>query len=92
MLTIYHWHKDACDTALGDPVAGVESDGATFTLERAEQRCCGLCEKQYLAYEGMVPLPCGHWFHQRCVKPKLAEWFGCPECGMEMVWVLGVIR
>lgn len=93
VMIIYHWHKDAQETLLGDPVAGFEpGDAKTLRLERAEQRNCGLCEKQYLAYEGMVPLPCGCWFHQKCIKPRLAEWFGCPECGVEMVWVLGVSR
>ena len=90
VLTVYHWRKDAKDTRLGEPIAGVEANGETFKLERAEQRGCRLCGKQYVKDEMMAPLPCGHRFHKKCVEPKLAEWFGCPECGVEMVWVMAV--
>ena len=61
--------------------------GATATLMRfaTRQPCaeggeCSICLMVYPAGEEMSELPCGHYFHDDCLRKWLARQSSCPTC------------
>lgn len=41
---------------------------------------CGTCLCDFEIGEGLCTLPCGHFFHESCIRPWLEENNTCPTC------------
>lgn len=45
-----------------------------------EQEDCAVCLESFRIGEALIPLPCAHRFHYRCLKPWLENNSHCPCC------------
>jgi len=53
-------------------------------LKKDEKRACAVCQDDFEVGTETVELPCGHLYHEDCVKPWLRQHNTCPTCRHEL--------
>nr|AFK38095.1 unknown [Lotus japonicus] len=51
-----------------------------LSWKASEQEDCAVCLETFRNGETLIPLPCAHRFHSRCLKPWLENNSHCPCC------------
>jgi len=55
-----------------------------YDLEQTQNSNCTVCIEHFKLAEEAMRLPCGHLFHECCVKPWLQKHCQCPVCRYEL--------